>query len=150
MKKSVLVISVLFLLAVAAGVYLFYGGLGDQNSKEAAGAGNSNPVFTDQETPETSSTGTAENSGANLPASYDIQIKGFAFSPSALSIKVGDGVTWTNMDSAPHTITSDSGNELDSETLSKGNNYSHTFTTAGTYEYHCGFHPGMKATIIVE
>ena len=33
----------------------------------------------------------------------------FAFSPATLTVKVGTTVTWTNKDSVPHTITSDSG-----------------------------------------
>ncbi|MEA2511515.1 MAG: hypothetical protein QOJ59_1002, partial [Thermomicrobiales bacterium] len=27
--------------------------------------------------------------------------------------------------------------------------FSHTFTSAGTFSYHCDYHPNMKATIIV-
>ncbi|MEK6917789.1 MAG: plastocyanin/azurin family copper-binding protein [Nanoarchaeota archaeon] len=54
------------------------------------------------------------------------------------------------MDSAPHTVTSDSGSELNSGTISNGGVYSHTFNTAGTYKYHCAFHTSMKATVIVQ
>lgn len=79
-----------------------------------------------------------------------VEIKGFAFSPATLTVKIGDSVTWTNMDSAPHTVTSDSGSELDSPTLSKGEIYSHTFNSAGTYNYYCTLHPSMKGKIIVE
>ncbi len=81
---------------------------------------------------------------------YNIDIKSFAFSPSTLTIKKGDKVVWTNKDSAGHTVTSDFGNELNSGTLSNGESYSHTFNTAGTFEYHCAPHPFMKAKIIVE
>lgn len=81
--------------------------------------------------------------------SNEISIKGFAFSPSTISIKVGDTLTWTNQDSTSHTVTSDSGSELSSATLSQGQTYSHTFNTAGTYSYHCTFHSGMKAKVIV-
>lgn len=82
--------------------------------------------------------------------SYNIELKNFAFNPSTLTIKVGDIVTWTNMDSVSHTITSDSGTELSSQTFSNGESYSHTFNIAGTYTYHCTPHPNMKGTIIVE
>lgn len=81
---------------------------------------------------------------------YNINIQGFAFSPSLLTIKKGDKVIWTNKDSMAHTITSDSGSELDSATLSNGASYSHTFATAGTYNYHCTIHQSMKGEIIVQ
>ena len=78
-----------------------------------------------------------------------VVMKGFAFNPAELTVKKGTTVTWTNMDSAPHTVTSDSGSELSSATLSNGQSYSHTFTEAGTFAYHCGVHPTMKAKVVV-
>jgi plastocyanin len=80
---------------------------------------------------------------------YKMDISGFAFSKVNLQIKAGDTVIWTNLDVAPHTVTSDSGSELDSPNILKGQTYSHTFNTAGVYTYHCGVHPSMKATITV-
>lgn len=78
-----------------------------------------------------------------------VSIKGFAFSPLNLSVKVGTKVTWTNNDSAPHTVTSDSGTLLNSPTLSPGQSYSVTFTTPGTVNYHCTIHPMMRGTVTV-
>jgi len=44
---------------------------------------------------------------SNPPASDNsVSIQGFAFNPATLTIKAGTTVTWTNEDSAPHTITS--------------------------------------------
>jgi len=86
----------------------------------------------------------------NTVAGIDVQIQNFAFSPSSLTIKVGDTVTWTNKDTATHTVTSDSGGELSSPSLNKGETYSHQFASAGVYDYHCTHHPSMKAKIIVE
>jgi amicyanin len=80
----------------------------------------------------------------------NIDISNFQFQPNELTISVGETVTWTNKDSATHTITSDSGNEVGSQGFSKGEVYSHTFTEKGTYEYHCSFHSSMKGKIIVE
>ncbi|MEK6827252.1 MAG: cupredoxin family copper-binding protein [Nanoarchaeota archaeon] len=85
----------------------------------------------------------------NLATGNNIDISNFAFVPSDLVVKVGDIVTWTNKDIAPHIIVSDTGNELTSEKLNQGNSYSHIFTTAGTYNYHCSIHPSMKGQIIV-
>lgn len=81
---------------------------------------------------------------------YNINIEDFAFSPSELRIKKGDTITWTNKDNVKHTVTSDSGSELNSKLLSKNQQYFHTFNQIGAYNYHCTPHPNMKASIIVE
>lgn len=90
------------------------------------------------------------NEGSSSAKVYSVDISGFAFSPETLTIKVGDTVKWINQDSAKHTVTSDSGNELNSNLLAKGDLYSYTFTTAGTYEYHCTPHPYMTGKVVVE
>jgi plastocyanin len=90
-------------------------------------------------------------SGVDLTSStnVDINIKGFAFDPANITIKVGTQVKWTNLDNAPHTVTSDPGQELSSPMLSNGDTYTHVFNQAGTFAYHCGNHPSMVATITV-
>lgn len=87
------------------------------------------------------------NEVQNVPG--EVTIKGFAFNPSTITIKVGESVKWVNEDSVVHTVSSDSGSELDSGDLSPGEEYSHTFTTPGTYAYHCNIHISMKGTVIV-
>jgi plastocyanin len=99
-----------------------------------------------QNTPQASPTPSTPSSS---PQNYNIEIKSFAFSPSTLTIHKGDTVTWTNYDSMGHTVTSNSGNELNSGTLSNTQTYSHTFNTVGTFAYRCTIHPSMQATIIV-
>ena len=81
--------------------------------------------------------------------SNNIEIRDFMYSPKTLTISVGETVTWTNYDSMQHTVTSDSGDVLNSELLGQGKTYSMTFTEAGTYDYHCTPHPYMKGKIIV-
>lgn len=108
------------------------------------------------------SCGTAVNPSAQQPTAsvseqppsassnvVDIKIAGFAFTPTTLTVKAGTAVQWTNFDTAPHSITSDSGNELDSPSIGQGQSWSHVFEHAGTFAYHCGVHPSMKATITV-
>jgi len=88
---------------------------------------------------------------ANIPqGGNNIEISNFAFSSSILNVHVGDTVTWTNKDVSSHTITSDSGSELASPRIGKGETYSHTFTVVGTFNYHCSIHSTMKGEIIVE
>ncbi len=92
-----------------------------------------------------------QNKPVNIPqGGNNVEISGFAFSPATLTISVGENVTWINNDIAHHTIISDSGTELTSPSFGKGETYSHTFNTAGTYAYHCSIHTTMKGTVIVE
>lgn len=88
----------------------------------------------------------ANNTGATT---YTVTLSNYAFNPSELSVKAGDLVTWVNDDSVSHTIVSDSGSEIESPVLSNGQEYSHTFSQAGTYNYHCSIHPIMKGTVTV-
>lgn len=78
-----------------------------------------------------------------------VDIVDFAFSSEVLSVNVGDTVTWVNSDSTKHSVTSDSGSELDSVLLAKGESYSHTFNEVGTFDYHCTPHPYMTGVIVV-
>ena len=71
------------------------------------------------------------------------------FTPSSLTVSVGDTVTWTNKDTMAHTATADNGT-FDSGNLSPGETFSFTFDTAGTYTYKCNIHSSMTGTIIVE
>ncbi len=71
----------------------------------------------------------------------------FGFSPATLTIRIGTTVIWKNMSSTPHTITSDDGTTFDSGTIPAGGTFRHTFTIAGTFPYHCNYHPYMRATI---
>lgn len=84
------------------------------------------------------------------PSGKSVNIQSFAFSPADLTVNLGDTVVWTNKDSVAHTVTSDSGTELDSPQIPNGQTYSHKFATAGTFTYHCSLHPSMKGTITVK
>ena len=148
MKNGVLIAVLMVLVVAAGGIYFFW--QNDSNSSapnQATGTtGNSNQIAVGEPNPTTDES----SQNTSIPKSYDVEIKSYSFSPLTITIKSGDSITWTNLDSAPHTVTSDSGSELDSESFSNGNSYSHTFTTAGTYEYYCNIHTSMKGTVIVE
>ena len=78
-----------------------------------------------------------------------VRIEDFAFSPANIVVDAGTTVTWTNYDSAAHTVTSDDGGVLDSPLLGKNRTFSHTFDQAGTYAYHCAPHPNMRGLVTV-
>jgi plastocyanin len=75
-------------------------------------------------------------------------IKNFAFSPNPVTAKVGESITWTNQDSAPHTVTLDDGG-CTTDRIASGTSATLTFSAAGTYPFHCSVHPNMKGTIQV-
>ncbi len=77
-----------------------------------------------------------------------VDIEGFAFQPSALTVSPGTIVTWTNQDNAPHTVTSSEG-KFDSGSLNKGQKFSFNFTAPGVYDYRCNIHPSMRGQIEV-
>jgi plastocyanin len=70
--------------------------------------------------------------------------------PATLTVNVGDRVTWTNQDTAPHTVTSDTAGVFDVRTEGSGGTGSLTFNTAGTFPFHCTIHPNMKGTMVVQ
>ncbi|OPY30836.1 MAG: Halocyanin precursor [Methanocella sp. PtaU1.Bin125] len=75
-----------------------------------------------------------------------VTIINFAFDPGTVTIARGDTVSWTNQDSTVHTVKFGSD---ESSAFRKGQSYSRTFNDAGTFDYVCGIHPGMKGKVIV-
>jgi predicted lipoprotein with Yx(FWY)xxD motif/plastocyanin len=86
--------------------------------------------------------------GGGAPATSGVTIADFSFSPGTVTVPVGASVTWTNTGQRPHTVTADDG-AFDSGTLRPGATYQQTFTTAGTYTYHCAIHASMVGTVTV-
>ncbi|MGH3926295.1 MAG: cupredoxin domain-containing protein, partial [Pseudonocardiaceae bacterium] len=84
------------------------------------------------------------------PVEHAVSMEGLQFVPALLTVAVGDTVTWTNNDTALHTVTVTDGPEIfESELLNPGDTFTYTFTKAGTYEYYCAVHPDMKASVLV-
>jgi plastocyanin len=73
----------------------------------------------------------------------------YSFDPPMLMIKVGTEVVWTNASDGPHTVSSDTGAFNSPNMLKQNDTFMFTFTTPGTFTYHCNVHPYMKATIVV-
>lgn len=139
MKTSIIIAGIVGILLVVAGIYYF-------------NSGNEAIVMSLNETSitpgENTSTAVEGNVTPPVKVDFEVQIVGFAFSPSDLRVKVGQTVKWTNYDNLQHTVTSDSVNELDSPVLAKGQSYTHTFKKDGVFEYHCLLHPSMRAKVI--
>jgi plastocyanin len=76
-------------------------------------------------------------------------MQNIAFDPKAVTVKVGQKVTWTNDDSVDHNVTSQSGETIKSDNFGKGGTFSFTPKKAGKISYVCTIHPGMTATLTV-
>jgi len=79
--------------------------------------------------------------------------------PATVTIGVGGTVTWSNDDTAAHTVTSGvspnfggSGPDgiFDSSLFMAGTTFSHTFDEAGEFIYFCMVHPWMQGVVIVQ
>lgn len=91
----------------------------------------------------------SNNNGGNPPSSGNtISIYNMLFGTASLTVKAGTTVTWSNGDNMTHTVTADDGS-FTSGDIKYGGTYSHTFSTTGTFPYHCTYHSGMTATIVV-
>ncbi|VVB77882.1 Plastocyanin [uncultured archaeon] len=87
---------------------------------------------------------------SNASQHLTVSIIDFDFLPRNLQISSGTNVIWTNNGQSIHTVTSDNSTELGSIALSPGETYNHTFTTTGTFPYHCIIHPTlMRGNITV-
>jgi plastocyanin len=106
------------------------------------------PAQTQNQSP-TNSASTPGSINPEQSTRADVAIQGFAFSPKEITIKKGTTITWTNLDSAAHTITSNVEGGPKSTALQQGDTYQFTFENVGNYDYHCSIHPSMTGTIIV-
>jgi plastocyanin len=92
--------------------------------------------------------------GGSSGSVVDVSIRDFTFTPASVTVKVGTTVRWTNNGPSAHTTTSDMG-AWDSGVLSpNAGTFEMTFSTTGTFPYHCSIHPpsvypGFVGTITV-
>lgn len=91
----------------------------------------------------------AKKTIAIAAASTGVTISDFKFSPSGVTVSVGDTVTWSNSGPTAHSATATDGS-FDTGILDAGGSGSHTFTQAGTFSYICTPHPFMKGTVTVQ
>jgi plastocyanin len=81
-------------------------------------------------------------------AAGEIDLQGFAYLPTELTVPVGAKVTWVNKDPASHTVSADD-SSFQSDVLDTGGRFEVRMTKAGRISYHCAIHPSMKGTIVV-
>jgi len=75
--------------------------------------------------------------------------------PYEVTVDVGGEVTWSNDDSAAHTVTAGSAADgpsgvFDSSLFMAGTTFSHKFEAVGEYPYFCMVHPWMEGIVVVQ
>ena len=125
--------SALALVAAAA----LTGGLGVAGCGSSSSSGDSSST----------ASATAPASSPAASATATVGMEGVSFTPDSASVKVGGTVTWKNTSQISHNVTGDG---YVSKTLDPGATFKHTFAKAGTYDFLCTFHAGMKGTITVQ
>lgn len=98
----------------------------------------------------------ATQAGSATHAAADVKIvepslnyQTWTYEPNDLHVAVGTTITWTNTGGAAHTVTSDDGTSFDSGPIQPEKQFSRVMDSAGTFPYHCTFHPYMKGTVTV-
>jgi plastocyanin len=150
-------------LAAIAAISLLLAACGDDDT-ESSGAAATEPAAAEATSPPAAATGagrgdygpsetetaapaTEAPAGDEAAGGAEIVISGFAFSDD-ITVPVGTTVVVRNDDSAPHTWTADDG-AFDSGSIDGGATFEFTVTEAGSFAFHCNFHPSMTGTITV-
>lgn len=87
---------------------------------------------------------------AALSGDAPVEIVNFEFEPKKVVVKPGTKVTWTNGDTAIHSVkdTSPLATPV-SKDLNKGDTFSIAYDQPGSYPYICGIHQYMTGTVDV-
>src|SRR5687768_242240 len=79
---------------------------------------------------------------------FSVSASGFSFNPQVVNINVGDTVIWSDLDGGFHNVAAENGSFRSPE---GANTFSHTFNSAGSFDYVCEPHAlyGMIGTVNV-
>jgi plastocyanin len=81
----------------------------------------------------------------------EVRIENYKYDPAEVRIKAGDTVRWVNREKrTSHSVVFPKEGGLESERKFPDESWPRRFDKAGRYEYHCGPHPEMKGSIVVE
>mgnify|MGYP003394341371 CR=1 FL=1 len=146
MNRNIVIASVVVLVLIVAGWFL-------TRPKQTMA-----PEVTTQTTqaPVSTESATAASGGATVKEVSMVSITAAGFSPKDITVKVGESITWTNDDSANHTVSS---NPHPTHTLYPMLNLgmikpaatkSVMIEKAGKYTYHDHLNPSNTGSITVE
>lgn len=115
------------------------------------GSGTTGPGTTGGTNTGGNNTGGNNTGGTGAVATTAVDMKNLAFAPGAIKVGSGATVTWTNQDGTNHSVIFDGGAITGTGTVTTGAAKAAVMpTAAGTYAYHCGFHPTMTGTVQVQ
>ena len=86
---------------------------------------------------------------AVAPRRFEVNMANVSYSPTSLTIGVGDTVVWVNRDIVPHTATS-TDSTWDSGTMAQGAEYRFVAASTGLIRFRCRFHPLMVDSLRVQ
>jgi plastocyanin len=88
------------------------------------------------------------------PADLTVNIVGIngssSFAPNPTTVTVGQRVVWKNVDTRTHDIIQDANLFTTPVIATNASADAVTMSTRGTFTYHCGIHPSMTGTVIVQ
>lgn len=114
----------------------------DDGDSSAAASGSNSSGSNDAEAPFEINEEPVATTEVDLPKSYK-------FEPVAITVDVGEEVTWTNNDDFPHNVHLLDGSDV-TEDLPVGESAALTFDQPGQIYYECSIHPQqMKGMIVV-
>ncbi len=90
--------------------------------------------------------------GTSVPG---CEVTNECFVPYEVTIDIGGEVTWSNDDTAAHTVTAGSAAQgpsgvFDSSLFMAGTTFSHKFESVGEFPYFCMVHPWMAGVVTVQ
>jgi len=96
--------------------------------------------------------GSSSSTSGDTAASGEVEvaIKDFLFKDATVTVAKGTKITWTNEDSAVHSVvSSEKGVFASAPTMEQNATFTFTADKSGTIDYICGIHNYMKGTIVV-
>jgi plastocyanin len=99
---------------------------------------------------------TGQSGGSSSGGGTSVSMENIQFSPTDLTVKAGQTVTFTNNESVPHDVHKESGPGGDFSSgpdggMQQGDTFKLKLDKPGTYKYVCHVHaPGMSGTITVK
>jgi plastocyanin len=85
-----------------------------------------------------------------VAAGAGVTIDNYKYVPASIVVKPGTTITWTNkQEDDNHTVTADDGSFDSGIIKAKGGTGQLTFSTEGTFAYHCKIHSFMHGKVVV-
>jgi plastocyanin len=136
-------------------IYFIVSGMATNSSYTLPGGPGSGTATTTTAAGGNTSAGAVGTIAVSIPSGSSNPSNPPGYSPDKITIVVGvnNTVVWTNADTADHTVTSvtvpSGALAFDSGNMDPAASYNYTFTTPGTYTYHCSYHSWMTGSVTV-